>query len=85
MVLDASLLNTQHYKVRIKSKLVQSGERSSAPLHHCVVAIENVQLYAIKWKGNSCIHTFSKGIRAMQIANSYVQDLNSGRWANFLW
>ena len=30
MVLDASLLNTQHYKVRIKGKLEQSREWSSA-------------------------------------------------------
>ena len=30
MVLDASLLNTQHYKVRIKGKAEQSTERSSA-------------------------------------------------------
>ena len=29
MVLDASLLNTQHYKVRIKGKLEKSWERSS--------------------------------------------------------
>ena len=29
MVLDAALLNTQHYKVRIKSKMVQSWEWSS--------------------------------------------------------
>ena len=29
MVLDASLLNTQHYKVWIKSKVEQSRERSS--------------------------------------------------------
>ena len=29
MVLDASLLNTQHYKVRIKGKMGQSWERSS--------------------------------------------------------
>ena len=29
MVLDASLLNTQHYKVRIKGKVEQSRERSS--------------------------------------------------------
>ena len=28
MVLDTSLLNTQHYKVRIKGKVEQSGERS---------------------------------------------------------
>ena len=30
MVLDVSLLNTQHYKVRIKGKMEQSKERSSA-------------------------------------------------------
>ena len=30
MVLDASLLNTQHYKVRVKGKVKQSWERSSA-------------------------------------------------------
>ena len=30
MVLDASLLNTQHFKVRIKGKVEQSRERSNA-------------------------------------------------------
>ena len=30
MVLDTSLLSTQHYKVRIKGKVEKSGERSSA-------------------------------------------------------
>ena len=41
MLLDTSLLNTQQYKVRIKGKLEQSRERSSAlPLHLGVVAIE---------------------------------------------
>ena len=30
MVLDASLLNTQHYKVRIKGKVGQSWEKSNA-------------------------------------------------------
>ena len=30
MVLDAALLNTHHYKVRIKGKVEQSRERSSA-------------------------------------------------------
>ena len=30
MVLDASLLNTQNYKVRIEGKVEQSRERSSA-------------------------------------------------------
>ena len=31
MVLDAALLNTQHYKVMIKGKVEQSREWSSAP------------------------------------------------------
>ena len=30
MVFDAALLNTQHYKVRIKGKVEQSKERSGA-------------------------------------------------------
>ena len=41
MVLDTSLLNTRQYKVRIKGKVEQFWERSSAlPLHLGVVAIE---------------------------------------------
>ena len=33
IVLDATLLNTQHYKVRIKGIVEQSRERSSARLY----------------------------------------------------
>ena len=41
MVLDSALLNTQHYKVRIKGKVEQSREWSSVPpLHLGIVAIE---------------------------------------------
>ena len=40
MVLDTSLLNTQHYKVRIKGKVEQYSERSFTPLHFNVIAIE---------------------------------------------
>ena len=36
MVLDASLLNTQHYKVRSKGKVEQSRERSSILLYTSV-------------------------------------------------
>ena len=36
MVLDTSLLNTQNYKVRIKGKVEQSKERSSALLYTSV-------------------------------------------------
>ena len=39
MVLDASLLNIQHYKVQIKGKVEKSRERSRCPpLHLGVVA-----------------------------------------------
>ena len=37
MVLDISLLNIQHYKVRIKGKVEQSRERSSALLYTSVL------------------------------------------------
>ena len=41
IVPNTSLLNTQQYKVHIKGKVKQSGERSSAlPLHLGVMAIE---------------------------------------------
>ena len=41
MVLDATSLSTQHYKVRIKGKVEQSRERSSTlPLHLSVVSIK---------------------------------------------
>ena len=36
MVVDAALLNTQHYKVRIKGKVEQSREWSSALLYTVV-------------------------------------------------
>ena len=54
MVLDTSLLNTQQYKVRIKRKLEQSREKSSAsPTARCssywkvslLVAIDNGRQY----------------------------------------
>ena len=40
MVLDASLLGTQHYKVRIKGKVEQSRKGVAPSLHIGVVAIE---------------------------------------------
>ena len=59
IVLDTSLLNTQHYKVHIKDKVEQSRERSSGLLS--VVAIEkgafwppsnyNQQLYLLFYHG----------------------------------
>ena len=41
IVIDATLLNTQHNQVRIKGKVEQSGKQSGAlPLHLSVVVIE---------------------------------------------
>ena len=37
MVLNAALLNTQHYKVRIKGKVEQSSEWSIAPPYTSVL------------------------------------------------
>ena len=43
MVLDASLLNTQHYKVHIRGKVEQSGEG---------VASSPTPWYSSYWKGS---------------------------------
>ena len=40
MVLDVSLLNTRHYKVRIKGKKKNPGKGVKPALHISVVAIE---------------------------------------------
>ena len=51
MVLNTAFLNTQQYKVRIKGKVEQSRERSSAlPLHQGVVAIEKGALGSLSTK-----------------------------------
>ena len=39
MVLGAALLNTQHYKVRIKGKVKQTGDGVAPLLHRNVVAM----------------------------------------------
>ena len=44
MVLDATLLNTQHYKVSIKGKVEQSREGVAPSPHFGVVAIEKEPL-----------------------------------------
>ena len=64
MVLDAYLLNTQNYKVWIKSKWINPGKGVMPSLHLCVIAIEkeafgsllttinqltNLYMYIQKW------------------------------------
>ena len=77
MVFDASLLNTQYHKVRIKVKVEQSRERSSAPPTHLGGA-------AIK-KGafGSPSTTVTNFINAIRNANRLVQDLNTGHRIHF--
>ena len=51
MVLDTSLLNTQHYKVRIKGEVEQSRERSSYWKGSRRVALDHSrQLYLFIWE-----------------------------------
>ena len=68
IVLDAILLNTQHYKVRIKGQVEQSRKRSSA-LPYSVVAIEKGDFgspstkvanftYLLLLKHNFCIYIY---------------------------
>ena len=42
MVLDASLLNTQHYKIWVKGKWSNPGKGVVPPIHLSVVAIKKV-------------------------------------------
>ena len=55
MVLDAILLNTQHYKVRIKDKVEQYWERSSTLPHLGVVAIEKGTF----WSSSTMVANFT--------------------------
>ena len=59
MVLDTSLLNTQQYKVRIKGKVEEFWERSSAlPLHLGVVTIEKGAFWSPSTKVASLLTYF---------------------------
>ena len=51
IALDTSLLNAQQYKVRIEGKVEQSRERSSAPPHLSIVAIEKGAFWSLSTKG----------------------------------
>ena len=61
MVLNAALLSTQNYKVRIKSKVEQSWEWSSAsPLHPGVVAVEKGAFGSLSTKVTNFTFTLFK-------------------------
>ena len=61
ILLDTSLLNTQHYKVRIRGKVVQSREMNSTfPQHHRVVTIVNVAFELLSSTvANFILHKYS--------------------------
>ena len=59
MVLDTSLLNTQHYNVRIKSNVEQSRVKEEPhPLHLGVVAIEKGAFWSPSTKGRQLYFIF---------------------------
>ena len=64
MVLDTSLLNTQQFKVRIKGKVEQSRDRSSAlPLHLGVVTIEKGVFGSPSTKGRQLYLLYKRYMR----------------------
>ena len=81
MVLDAALLDTQHYKVRIKGKLKQSRERSSAlsytscssywkgePLDHPWLRLPNLLTY-----NGLSVSQWSRRL-GLNLRSSYIKD-----------
>ena len=91
IVFDASLLNTQHYKVRIKAKRSNQGEKWRPLLHLDVAAIEKGafgspsttvgQLIYIYIYLNSCACFRSHGniISANIILGHFIQDSHQAR------
>ena len=72
MVLDASLLNTQQYKVCIKGRVEQSRERSSTPLHLGVVAIEK----GASWSPSTAVTNFTLLTVIIKHFNIDITNLN---------
>ena len=73
MVLDASLLNTQHYKVRIKGKVEQSRERSNpVTLHLSVVAIEKGAFGSPSTEGRQLYFLLTSYIREFEFVSIFV-------------
>ena len=64
MVLDANFLNTLHYKVRIKGKVEQSEEWSSATLHLGVVAIKKGAF----WSSSTKVTDFTLKITSIEVS-----------------
>ena len=69
IVLDAALLSTQHYKVRVKGKVEQFWERSSTPLHLRVVAIEKGALGLPLTKVTNFTFTYTSQISKIKLHN----------------
>ena len=81
MVLDASFLNTQHYKVSIKGKVEQAREWSSAPLLLGVVAIEKGAFESPSTKVTSftLLYLHTKQMEAFCVWLLYVSEVTMVR------
>ena len=79
MVLDATLLSTQHYKVKIKGKVEQFWEWSSAPpLHLGVVAIEKGAF----WSPSTTIANFTYSYLNINNLQTIIWFHQLGHWSN---
>ena len=68
MVLNAFLLSTQHYKVRIKGKLEQSRERSSALSYTLMLQLSEKKPLGHSQLGSPALLLFSEEICIVYLA-----------------
>ena len=66
MILDTSLLNTQQYKLRIKGKVEQSKERSSALPNTLMLSSNLSDMVRISMNETSSIYLFN-GISTLYV------------------
>ena len=73
MVLDASLLNIQHYKVRIHGKWSNPGKGVAPSLHLDVVAIEKGAFGSPSTMVSQFTHSWREIVRFMSLLRPLVQ------------
>ena len=89
MVLDTSLLNTQQYKVRIKGKVEQSGDRNCALPHTSVLQILKKEPSGRPWLRSPilltvCFQVFFSNTNNLMISSNYFYSLGERRlWIRF--
>ena len=79
MVLDASLLNTQHYKVRIKGKVEQSREGVAPSPTHCCSSYRKGSLRVTLDYGRQ-LYLFANIYMILSIPFKYWSSLNRSIW-----